>query len=146
MNDASPQLERATPAESSRRVHFSRASRSSSRARGTSSIGNAYANLFPNRIRAMVFDGTMDFAGNATGRDGNGSTVPLDTRQDVATGIADTFARLSGTGLLNNFESQEHRWLPRGVPAEVRPALERGLAMKEAEAIAYMQDREISRD
>jgi len=69
-----------------------------------------------------------------------------DERRAVLTGIADTFARLSGTGLLNNFESQEHRWLPRGVPAEVRPALERGLAMKEAEAIAYMQDREISRD
>ena len=56
-------------------------------------LGATYANLFPNRIRAMVFDGTMDFAGNATGRDGNGSTVPLDTRQDVATGIADTFGQ-----------------------------------------------------
>ena len=67
-------------------------------------------------------------------------------RRAVLTGIADTFARRSGTGLLDNFEEQEKRWLPRGVPAELKPALERGLAMKEAEAIAYMQDREISRD
>jgi tetratricopeptide (TPR) repeat protein len=69
-----------------------------------------------------------------------------DERRAVLTGIADTFARRSGTGLLDNFEEQESRWLPRGVPAELRFALERGLAMKEAEAIAYMQDREISRD
>jgi len=69
-----------------------------------------------------------------------------DERRAVLTGIADTFARRSGTGLLDNFEEQEHRWLPRGVPTELQSALERGLAMKEAEAIAYMQDREISRD
>jgi pimeloyl-ACP methyl ester carboxylesterase len=56
-------------------------------------LGATYANLFPDRIRAMVFDGTMDFAGNATGHDGAGTTVPLDTRQDVATGIADTFGQ-----------------------------------------------------
>lgn len=36
--------------------------------------------------------------------------------------------------------------VPRSVPAEFRSALERGLAMKEAEAVAYMEDREISRD
>jgi len=69
-----------------------------------------------------------------------------DERRAVLTGIADTFARLSGTGLLDNFEAQEDRWLPRSVPAELRSALERGLAMKEAEAIAYMRDREVSRD
>jgi pimeloyl-ACP methyl ester carboxylesterase len=56
-------------------------------------LGATYANLFPDRIRAMVFDGTMDFAGNATGHDGAGKSVPLDTRQDVATGIADTFGQ-----------------------------------------------------
>jgi hypothetical protein len=32
------------------------------------------------------------------------------------------------------------------VPAEFQSALERGLAMKEAAAIAYVEDREISRD
>jgi len=69
-----------------------------------------------------------------------------DERRAILTGIADTFARLSGTGLLDNFEEQEHRWLPRGVPSELQSALDRGLEMKEAEAIAYMQDREISRD
>ena len=69
-----------------------------------------------------------------------------DERRAVLTGIADTFARRSGTGLLDNFESQEGRWLPHGVPEQYRSALERGLAMKEAEAIAYMQGQELSRD
>ncbi|WP_018681590.1 alpha/beta hydrolase [Actinokineospora enzanensis] len=53
-------------------------------------LGATYANLFPDRVRAMVFDGSMDFIGNATGR-GNGRTVPLDTRQDVPRGISETF-------------------------------------------------------
>jgi tetratricopeptide (TPR) repeat protein len=69
-----------------------------------------------------------------------------DERRAILAGIGDTFARRSGTGLLDNFESQEHRWLPRSVPPAFRPALERGIAMKEAEAVAYIQDREISRD
>ncbi|WP_328450224.1 alpha/beta hydrolase [Amycolatopsis sp. NBC_00438] len=54
-------------------------------------LGAVYANLFPDRIRAMVFDGSMDFVGSATGHDGTGRTVPLDTRQDVPRGISDTF-------------------------------------------------------
>ncbi|MEV4317947.1 alpha/beta hydrolase [Actinocrispum sp. NPDC049592] len=54
-------------------------------------LGATYANLFPDKIRAMAFDGTMDFVGNATGHGDDGRKVPLDTRQDVATGIAQTF-------------------------------------------------------
>jgi pimeloyl-ACP methyl ester carboxylesterase len=56
-------------------------------------LGATYANLFPDKIRAMVFDGTMDFVGNATGHGDAGFKVPLDTRQDVATGIAGTFGQ-----------------------------------------------------
>jgi pimeloyl-ACP methyl ester carboxylesterase len=54
-------------------------------------IGAIYANLFPGRIRAMALDGVMDFEGSATGHDGTAFTTPVDTRQDVAGGIADTF-------------------------------------------------------
>jgi pimeloyl-ACP methyl ester carboxylesterase len=54
-------------------------------------IGAIYANLFPARVRALVMDGTMDFQGSATGHGNAGSTLPVDTRQDVATGIAETF-------------------------------------------------------
>lgn len=54
-------------------------------------LGATYANLFPDRIRAMVFDGSMDFIGSATGHGDTGKKVPLDTRQDVARGIAETF-------------------------------------------------------
>jgi pimeloyl-ACP methyl ester carboxylesterase len=54
-------------------------------------LGAIYANLFPDKIRAMVFDGSMDFKGNATGHGDAGFKVPLDTRQDVSRGVAETF-------------------------------------------------------
>ncbi|SHH11383.1 alpha/beta hydrolase [Streptoalloteichus hindustanus] len=54
-------------------------------------VGAVYANLFPGRVRALVFDGSMDFRGNATGHGTDGATKPVDARQDVATGIAETF-------------------------------------------------------
>ncbi len=53
-------------------------------------LGAVYANLFPGRVRAMAFDGSMDFVGNATGH-GDEGTKPLDTRQDTPRGIAETF-------------------------------------------------------
>ncbi|WP_324197347.1 alpha/beta hydrolase [Nocardia cyriacigeorgica] len=54
-------------------------------------VGAVYANMFPSRVRAMAFDGSMDFQGNADGHGGQGSSVPLDVRQNVAAGIAATF-------------------------------------------------------
>lgn len=54
-------------------------------------LGAIYANMFPNRVRAMVFDGSMDFQGNINGYDEQGTTVPLDVRQNVAVSIAETF-------------------------------------------------------
>lgn len=56
-------------------------------------LGAIYANLFPGRIRALAMDGTMDFQGSATGHGNAGNTLPVDTRQDVATGIAQTFGQ-----------------------------------------------------
>ncbi len=54
-------------------------------------LGAIYANMYPSRVRAMVFDGSMDFEGNVNGHGGQGTTVPLDTRQGVADAIAATF-------------------------------------------------------
>lgn len=54
-------------------------------------VGAIYANMFPGRVRAMTFDGSMDFEGSANGHAGQGVTVPLDARQNVAGGIAETF-------------------------------------------------------
>ncbi|MFE3757558.1 alpha/beta fold hydrolase [Nocardia tengchongensis] len=54
-------------------------------------VGATYANMFPGRVRAMVFDGSMDFDGSVNGHGGQGDTVPVDTRQNVAAGIATTF-------------------------------------------------------
>ena len=39
----------------------------------------------------MALDGSMDFVGNATGHGDEGTTKPLDTRQDTPRGIAETF-------------------------------------------------------
>lgn len=54
-------------------------------------LGAIYANLFPDKVRALAFDGSMDFIGNATGHGTDGTRVPLDTRQDVPRGTAETF-------------------------------------------------------
>ena len=56
-----------------------------------SQLGAIYANLFPGRVRAMVLDGSIDFTGNVDGHGAEASTVPLNTRQDVATGTAAAF-------------------------------------------------------
>jgi pimeloyl-ACP methyl ester carboxylesterase len=54
-------------------------------------VGATYANLFPGKVRAMVLDGALDFVGNAVGHGTDGHTKPIDTRQDVPRGIAETF-------------------------------------------------------
>ncbi|WP_245649432.1 alpha/beta fold hydrolase [Nocardia shimofusensis] len=54
-------------------------------------VGAIYANMFPSRVRAMAFDGSLDFEGNVNGHEDQGTTVPLDARQNVAAGIAATF-------------------------------------------------------
>jgi pimeloyl-ACP methyl ester carboxylesterase len=56
-------------------------------------VGATYANLFPTKVRAVVLDGTLDFIGNSTGHGSQGKNLPIDTRQDVSTGIADTFGQ-----------------------------------------------------
>jgi pimeloyl-ACP methyl ester carboxylesterase len=54
-------------------------------------LGAIYANLFPGRVRAMVLDGSIDFEGNVNGHGSEGTTVPLNIRQDIATGTAAAF-------------------------------------------------------
>jgi tetratricopeptide (TPR) repeat protein len=61
-------------------------------------------------------------------------------RRATLTGAADALARRAGTGLITNFVQTEGRWSPERVPAELRPSLERGLAMDEAAAIAYIAE------
>src|SRR5262249_9176722 len=47
-------------------------------------IGATYANLFPDKVRAMVLDGTLDFVGNATGRrPGEGPAFRVAVRRGV---------------------------------------------------------------
>jgi len=46
-------------------------------------VGASYANLFPDRTRAMVFDGALDLVANSTGRPGQ-EHLPVDVRADTA--------------------------------------------------------------
>jgi pimeloyl-ACP methyl ester carboxylesterase len=43
-------------------------------------LGQAYANLFPNRVRALVIDGVLDPIAWSTGRGSEGRTVPFSVR------------------------------------------------------------------
>src|SRR5215470_19979545 len=55
-------------------------------------IGATYANLFPDKVRAMVLDGTLDFVGNATGHHpGDAAAFPVDVRQGVDQAGQDVF-------------------------------------------------------
>lgn len=45
-----------------------------------SAIGVQYANLFPDRVRALVVDGVLDPIAWTTGAPGQGTTVPMTTR------------------------------------------------------------------
>ncbi len=47
-------------------------------------LGGTYANLFPDKVRAMTLDGTLDLVANATGKPGQ-EQQPVDVRADVAT-------------------------------------------------------------
>ena len=49
-------------------------------------IGSVYANLFPNRVRAMVLDGVIDPVAWTTGRPPNGHTFPFSVRTGDAHG------------------------------------------------------------
>ena len=46
-------------------------------------VGASYANLFPDRTRAMVFDGALDLVANSTGRPGQEQLL-IDVRADTA--------------------------------------------------------------
>ncbi|MGH3671774.1 MAG: alpha/beta hydrolase [Pseudonocardiaceae bacterium] len=46
-------------------------------------LGATYANLFPERTRAMVFDGALDLMANSTGRPGQ-EQLPVNVRADTA--------------------------------------------------------------
>ncbi|MGH3606104.1 MAG: alpha/beta hydrolase [Pseudonocardiaceae bacterium] len=46
-------------------------------------VGAIYANLFPDRTRAMIFDGALDLVANSTGRPGQ-EQMPVDVRADTA--------------------------------------------------------------
>ncbi|UYM04509.1 alpha/beta hydrolase [Solicola gregarius] len=54
-------------------------------------LGAAYANMFPDRVRAVVTDSVVDPVEWQQGRDGNGATEPMTTRFGSDEGLQDTY-------------------------------------------------------
>lgn len=75
-------------------------------------IGASYANLFPDRTRAMVFDGALDLVANSTGRPGQ-EQLPVDVRADTARAQAEEldafFDRCTQAGARCAFSSGDPR-------------------------------------
>ncbi|UPK76640.1 alpha/beta hydrolase [Nocardioidaceae bacterium SCSIO 66511] len=57
-------------------------------------LGAVYANMFPDRVRAVVTDSAIDPVEWQTGRDGSGETEPITTRFGSAEGLQDTYEYL----------------------------------------------------
>lgn len=74
-------------------------------------VGASYANLFPDRTRAMVFDGALDLVANSTGRPGQ-EHLPVDVRADTARSQAEEldafFDRCSQAGPHAHFRLVNH--------------------------------------
>jgi predicted ATPase/class 3 adenylate cyclase len=66
-------------------------------------------------------------------------------RQAVLVGLASALEKRAGTGLFSRLRVQDGRWMEPDVPAELRPAFERGQAMPLEEGIAYAVEREQAR-
>src|SRR5438270_1126092 len=56
-------------------------------------LGTTYANLFPDRVRAMALDGAVDPVAYATGRDDEAHRVPTFTRMMSHVGASETLAQ-----------------------------------------------------
>ena len=109
-------------------------------------VGATYANLFPDKVRAMVLDGTLDFAGNANGHGVDGDRLPIDTRQDVPRGIADTFdqflARCTAAGTRCAFSAGDPRakWAALTAAARQHPITVAGTTWTYAAIVGNVND------
>ncbi|MDP9220752.1 MAG: alpha/beta hydrolase [Actinomycetota bacterium] len=73
-------------------------------------LGNVYANLFPDKVRALVIDGVLDPIAWTTGQ-GDGRSVPFSTRLHSAIGAQatlDEFLRLCDAGGPDNCAFAPH--------------------------------------
>jgi pimeloyl-ACP methyl ester carboxylesterase len=64
-------------------------------------IGSVYANLFPDKVRAIIIDGVIDPISDATGRGGEWRRLPVDARLESEQGAYQTlqeFLRLCDLG------------------------------------------------
>lgn len=87
-------------------------------------LGQTYANMFPDNIRAMIIDGVLDPIAWTTGN-GDGSTVPFSTRlrsDQGAQATLDEFFRLCDTGVNCAFApDSEARFISLGDALKLHP-------------------------
>ena len=89
-------------------------------------LGVTYANLFPNRIRALVVDGVLDPIAWTTGVGTQGSTIPFSTRlhSDIgAQATLDEFFRLCDTGTCAFGPASAARFAALGARLKADPSI-----------------------
>ncbi|WP_372668025.1 alpha/beta hydrolase [Amycolatopsis kentuckyensis] len=107
-------------------------------------LGGTYANLFPDKVRALVLDGTLDLVANATGRPGQ-EKEPVDVRADVAGAqqqeLDQFFAACAAAGPKCAFSGGDPKAKFAGVFARVSRTTGVGSLMRTVDSALYQSGR-----
>ncbi|MGW4523445.1 alpha/beta hydrolase [Amycolatopsis sp. NPDC004378] len=107
-------------------------------------LGGTYANLFPDKVRSMVLDGTLDLVANATGRPGQ-EKEPVDVRADVAGAqqqeLDQFFAGCAAAGPKCAFSGGDPRAKFAGVFARASRTTGVGSLMRTVDSALYQSGR-----
>jgi hypothetical protein len=94
----------------------------------------------------MVLDGALDFLGNAVGHGSDGRTKPIDTRQDVPRGIAETFEKFladctaAGPRCAFSAGDPHAKWAALAARARRQPIVLDGVAYSYASVVGLVND------
>ncbi|MFI5586669.1 alpha/beta hydrolase [Amycolatopsis sp. NPDC051758] len=107
-------------------------------------LGGTYANLFPDKVRAMTLDGTLDLVANATGKPGQ-EKEPVDVRADVAGAqqqeLDQFFALCAAAGPKCAFSGGDPKAKFAGVFARASRTTGVGSLMKTVDSALYQSGR-----
>ncbi|MEU8633845.1 alpha/beta hydrolase [Amycolatopsis sp. NPDC048633] len=107
-------------------------------------LGGTYANLFPDKVRAMTLDGTLDLVANATGKPGQ-EKEPVDVRADVAGAqqqeLDQFFAACAAAGPKCAFSGGDPKAKFAGVFARASRTTGVGSLMKTVDSALYQSGR-----
>jgi pimeloyl-ACP methyl ester carboxylesterase len=107
-------------------------------------LGGTYANLFPDKVRAMTLDGTLDLVANATGKPGQ-EKQPVDVRADVAGAqqqeLDQFFAACAAAGPKCAFSGGDPKAKFAGIFARASRTTGVGSLMKTVDSALYQSGR-----